>query len=105
LSILTIRSRDWRYVTNPKDYTPWNVFIQREELYDLRNDPGQKLNVIERHPEVAGSLRKELERWQEWTLANRGAGKQIDSPELQERLRALGYVFDAPPAPSGAPSQ
>lgn len=94
LSILTIRSREWRYISNPKGYAPWNAFIQREELYDLRTDPGQKVNVVERHPEVAARLRKELERWQAWTLAHRGKRKTIDSPELEERLEALGYVKD-----------
>ena len=36
-----------------------------EELFDLKNDPGETKNVITEHPEVVEQLRKKYDKW--WT--------------------------------------
>jgi arylsulfatase len=42
----------------------WRL-IQDKELYDLANDPQQKQNVIEQHPDVAARLRAHYAKWWE----------------------------------------
>jgi hypothetical protein len=34
-------------------------------LYDLKNDPAEKTNVIEKYPVIAGAMLKELSAWEE----------------------------------------
>jgi len=42
----------------------WRLVDDRE-LYEIRLDPGQQNNVIEQHPEVAETLRRDYDRWWE----------------------------------------
>jgi arylsulfatase A-like enzyme/Flp pilus assembly protein TadD len=85
-----LRSRAWKYVDAPVP-----------ELYDLLDDPGETRNLAGERPAVADSLRGELERYvggldlfhgaepgQEMSLLAREA---VDA-EMQEKLRALGYI-------------
>ncbi len=45
-------------------------FISNDELYNLKNDPGEKVNLVEREPEIAAKLRGALDKWvQETTTA------------------------------------
>lgn len=46
----TVMDQDWRLVNG-------------EELYDMRNDRGQRNNVFNEHPEVAARLAEGYERW------------------------------------------
>jgi arylsulfatase A-like enzyme len=39
------------------------TLVNNSELYDLKNDPGEKRNVIADHPEVAQRFRAEYDRW------------------------------------------
>jgi arylsulfatase len=41
------------------------TLVNNSELYDLRDDPGEKRNVLALHPDVAARLRGEYGRW--WT--------------------------------------
>lgn len=40
----------------------WRL-VADKELYDLKADPGQKTNVIERHPAVVQKMRAHYEKW------------------------------------------
>lgn len=40
-------------------------YSKNPELYDLNNDPGEKKNVITIHPEIAESMLKQLNLWEE----------------------------------------
>jgi arylsulfatase A-like enzyme len=92
-SILTLRTPEWRYVHNPSGYRPEPyIRIQSQELYDLRSDPGERRNVIEHQPEVARELRRRLLAWKERSEASRSAMRVLDAPDLEARVRALGYV-------------
>ena len=35
------------------------------ELYDLKNDPGEKVNIVAGNPEIAEAMLKELQAWEE----------------------------------------
>lgn len=37
--------------------------VENQELYDLKNDPGETTNVIDQHPEVVAKLRAAYDKW------------------------------------------
>ncbi len=41
---------------------------EKWELFDLASDPGEKINVIDRHPEAARTLKTAIDRWWEELL-------------------------------------
>jgi arylsulfatase A-like enzyme/Tfp pilus assembly protein PilF len=81
------RVGEWKYIDAP-----------RPELYDLRKDPKEQLNVIDRNQGVAARLSAELRQ----VVQSFGAGADVrpsqPDPETLARLRSLGYVGLAAPA-------
>ena len=64
----------------------------RAELYDLRADPGETRDVALDRPGVVIEMRETaLAWWNERFRGERVEDEEVD-PELEERLRALGYV-------------
>jgi arylsulfatase A-like enzyme len=45
-------------------------FVNNEELFDVRSDPGETKNVIAEHPQVVASMRSAYEAW--WTEVRGG---------------------------------
>lgn len=76
-----VRWQSWKYVAAGS----------REELYDLRSDPGETRNLAAARPEAAARLRAELRSWVA-AYPLRLTGEADVTAELQETLRALGYV-------------
>lgn len=84
---------------------PWK-FIQapRPELYDLKNDPGERINVYGSSAEKAGELKKILER-EILRLSSSSAGIGGNVParaEDLEKLKSLGYLNFAPAKPGSS---
>jgi len=52
---LMVRSGDWKYMTNTKG--------TRGELYNIKNDAEERLNVVNEEPEIASTLKTELNDW------------------------------------------
>ncbi len=80
----------WKYVransANPRG-------LPREALYDVAEDPGEKVNLVRQRPELAAALAARLDR----LLQAGGQGRTESSPveldaETTEHLRALGYL-------------
>jgi len=66
------------------------------ELYDHRNDPLDKVNLADKHPEIVERLAKEFKAWKEKATAARltpdsELEKNLTSEQL-EHLRSLGYI-------------
>jgi len=67
-----------------------------DELFDIRDDPGEISNLLEAHPEVAAELRERL--LSEIARYSAPSGEEVSealeevSPEVLEELRALGYI-------------
>jgi len=55
----------WRHSCVMKD--AWRL-VNRSELYNVREDPGQETNVAEQHPELVSELQQAYEEW--WTLCS-----------------------------------
>jgi len=100
-----IRSGPWKYVlfrrdvkeNAPKNYPGRWVWFHgpaEEELYHLENDPAERHNVADEHPEVVRRLREELQRrfGEEAMVAAGGDDAEEIDEETEERLRALGYI-------------
>lgn len=65
----TIKPEKWNGATAMTER--WRL-VNNKELYDIQNDPGEKVNVIADHPEVAEKLRADFERyWQRVTPGDR----------------------------------
>jgi len=76
----------------------------REELYDVKKDPGERRNILDENRAVAHALRQELEG----TLsrfkppAGESGQRGLDDPETVEKLRSLGYVSLSKPRRPGS---
>jgi arylsulfatase A-like enzyme/predicted Zn-dependent protease len=69
------------------------VQAPRPELYDLQSDPGETVNLVEKQKGTADALGRALQDIVARTTraANGRQPARVD-PEVEERLRALGYV-------------
>ncbi len=85
--------------------TASHVLIQasgrEHQLYDLRQDPACRTNVIQDQADVAASLGAALEVWSKGLVPpGAAAGRPpATSDELLRQLRSLGYSADQPSKP------
>jgi choline-sulfatase len=88
----SVRDGRWKYILAP-----------RAELYDLDRDPGELVNLADREPARARALRAGLEQRlrAEQTAARSAPATAVVTPDLLEKLGALGYVS---PGASAEPS-
>jgi arylsulfatase A-like enzyme len=67
-----------------------NRMTNEDRLFDLLNDPGEKVNILEKEPDVAKEHRDLLMKWM---ATKRGNPKKINFIEKEgDLLRALGYL-------------
>jgi hypothetical protein len=82
-------ARDSRYSLRTAD---WKITLARSrELYDLRSDPGERHDLWRAEPARAA----EMQRTAAALLAAREHPPEVKAPvrpDLEKRLRALGYV-------------
>jgi arylsulfatase A-like enzyme len=75
---------DWKLIRDDKDHQ-W--------LFDLATDPLEERNLIDVEPQRAAALDTALDAWA--ATARPGATSPVMlTPELRQRLRALGYLGD-----------
>jgi tetratricopeptide (TPR) repeat protein len=85
--LAAVRVGDWKYIDAPKP-----------ELYDMRADGGERKNAIDARGALANGLSGELKKIQGSFGAATTEAPQPD-PETLARLRSLGYIGIAAPAP------
>lgn len=100
--ILTIRTKDYRYIYNPNEHHPIEIEgateisypIQKEELYAHPQDYSEQNNLILTHSVVINKLSKRLFNWPFFELWNKGeiAQNQAVPEHIQKHLKSLGYV-------------
>lgn len=81
LEIVGSRTARWKFL----------VYGRQEELYDLRQDPQEMVNLASTRPDVRGDARGRLESWLRAYPLHVGDHGAIN-PELRQTLRALGYL-------------
>lgn len=81
-SLLGVIVDRWKYIET-----------SRPELYDLRNDPGETANLLQKESARADAMGKELKRIVALGLRppEPGSGADLDT-SARERLEALGYL-------------
>jgi len=80
--LYSVRTSDFKFIEAP-----------RSELYDLKEDPEETVNVLTDHPDVAEILQAELERIREESAAGAPEAQQANLDEQTlSMLAALGYV-------------
>ncbi len=94
-----VRTPDWFYVSNPSGFMPKSIpvegryTIERRELYDLRTDPREQVNIVEEHADVVQQLERVLTDWK--GSLDQGASQDQDlDAETLRMLEQLGYVED-----------
>lgn len=78
--------------------------VNRDALYDMRTDPGQKENVFEDHPDVAEAMLAAFDSWWQETvpmMVNESAPLAPAKPfhELYHQQMAEGGIPDWQPPP------
>lgn len=78
-----VRSEEWKYIDAPEP-----------ELYDLRKDPEENNNIIDKKPEIAKRLKEDLQSMIEnstRTAVPRPSESKMDE-DTRKKLRSLGYI-------------
>ncbi|MFQ5743661.1 MAG: tetratricopeptide repeat protein, partial [Acidobacteriota bacterium] len=77
-----LRAEGYKYVAAP-----------RPELYDLRSDPQEAKNLVSVQPQLAATMRDELEALVgDDDPSGLGGGLSLIDPQSLDRLRRLGYL-------------
>jgi len=83
----SVREGDFKYIEAPKP-----------ELYSLRSDPGEKINILDKNPAEARRLREELGKLLARYSAKQPAQPGNITPETRALLGSLGYLAPGPGA-------
>jgi arylsulfatase A-like enzyme len=86
----SIREGSFKYIEAPKP-----------ELYNLREDPGEKTNILDKNPAEAKRLRGELVKLVARYSAKQKVAASGVSPETRALLGSLGYLAPGPGAKLG----
>jgi arylsulfatase A-like enzyme len=77
-----VRWRQWKLIDSPQELG--------SELFDLERDPHELESVASQHPDLAASLKHEIEGWQR-ALSERAEPTAELPEEVKRGLEALGY--------------
>jgi arylsulfatase A-like enzyme len=73
-------------------FTPPPPDMAPVELFDLKEDPGERHNLVGAKGEIVRRMIAELQPYLDAAKAKTSGSKALVDRELEERLRALGYV-------------
>lgn len=85
--LTSARTLDYKLVAYPAKDGGWLT-----QLFDLRADPEERENLVDKHPEQSRELAAALEQWRTSTQFSEPQKSPELSPELQDSLRSLGYI-------------
>jgi len=80
------------------------ILAPRSELYDLKEDPGERENRIDSNPTMGVRLERSLESLMESMRPSVGRARQAVDPQTEEMLRSLGYISTSHSLPRGESS-
>jgi arylsulfatase A-like enzyme/Tfp pilus assembly protein PilF len=80
----------------------WKYFdLPRPEFYDIKNDPGEKVNLVSTQAAYADRLKARLKDSGAQSPGRKGETVRTMSAEERRRLESLGYVAAASSRPAG----
>jgi len=82
----------WSELTSVRDGRYTFIAAPRRELYDTQADPGETHDLSADNPRLADALDRALQQLTAKTTAAKPQAPQEVDPDVEERLRALGYV-------------
>ncbi len=109
--IVSVRTDNFKYIYNPTGYHPkplkeLEYFYEKEELYNIKEDPNESLNIAKVNPEVSNNLREKILNWEKNYSWNKDMEKDYSkevpkslqklrdniAKKLEQRLKTLGYI-------------
>ncbi len=78
----SIRSSEYKYI----------LWSDKEELYDIRKDPSEELDISKDKPDIAKKMRAQLEKTINVSYYGPDDFPAKKEKQIVDRLRALGYV-------------
>ncbi len=95
-SLYGMEERGWAPLTGIVEGDLKFLSLPRPELYDLRRDPGEKENIHDRRPDLAGPMRRKLtEIASSRAEVRSAAGRELTAEDIRQ-LRSLGYLASGP---------
>jgi arylsulfatase A-like enzyme len=96
LSQLTVRYGDWKLIAVPAPEDRALMTGGDYELYDVRADPDELVNLADQHPDLVARLSEILLGWfnggPRWVEPGKDYDLDTLTPQEQEMLRGLGYI-------------
>ena len=86
-----VRSGDWKYIKT----------TTHEYLFDVTTEQHEKLNLIDKNPELAQVLKKKIQAWSQLDVANTG----FDIPTQANGLKFFDHYLNDKPWAYPAPKQ
>ncbi len=104
--IFILRTIDWVYIWNPTKVWPTDFVyksgeypVEKEELYNIKTDPKQKNNLIDKNRQIADNLNAKIIAWATSALDKNDWPKDINkeikpklTKKMEDALRSLGYI-------------
>jgi arylsulfatase A-like enzyme/Tfp pilus assembly protein PilF len=82
----------WSELTAVRDGRYTFIAAPRRELYDTQSDPDETHDLAAENPRLADALDRAMQQMIGTTTAAKPQAPQEVDPDVEERLRALGYV-------------
>ena len=74
----------WKYI--------YDVLDNSEELYNLGEDPEEKINLVSKNPPQLAQLRKQMKKFIRATAKSSGQTITPIDEKTREQLKTLGYI-------------
>jgi arylsulfatase A-like enzyme len=91
-SLFAVRTADHKYIWSSPWWAGHILIPEREELYDLRRDPGEIVDLAAREPGRLARFRAHAEPYRRRWLAPAAPGRASPGEEELRELRSLGYM-------------
>lgn len=94
---ISLRDGRYKYVAtiqrDEEGVAPGALAVPPKQLYDLKGDPDEDLNLVGEKPRLARTMANALARWYNGLAERRAeATPQVLDEDLARQLRALGYL-------------
>jgi arylsulfatase A-like enzyme len=86
---VAVRKGPWKLIWKIRKDNPY--VSAENELYDVDHDPGERIDRIAEHPEIADALRPLVEPWVALGRVRSRGAERLDDDAIRQ-LEALGYA-------------